>query len=288
MPVGVERSSRETAVDLGLEGRVAIVAGASRGIGKATARELAQEGCHVVLTARTAAALEAAADEITAVAANGVEAVAADMASPDGVARAVAVAQARFGPVTVAVTNMVGWIVDQIVDGQGPDIGSFHNTPSFVFREEFAKHVVSPWLLAHATIPDMTDAGWGRIVNIGSGASREPFPEIPHVWSDTVRPAEAGLLRALAHRLTPHGITVNNALTGAILSERNRDYFTWLAAERHVSFDEAALPVTDRIALKRMGEPAEQAALIAFLCSTRAQHITGQSIPIDGGISRHL
>jgi 3-oxoacyl-[acyl-carrier protein] reductase len=156
------------------------------------------------------------------------------------------------------------------------------------YRDEFRQLFVSSWALAVACLPDMRTAGWGRICNIGSFAAREPVTHLPHALPNVVRPAVAGLHRLMAAREAAHGITVNNILTGGILTERNRSYWTWLAGQRGQTFTEVTAGVDARIPAGRQGEPEEMAALVAFLCSTGAARVTGQSIPVNGGESRHL
>jgi 3-oxoacyl-[acyl-carrier protein] reductase len=273
---------------LGLEGRVAIVSGGSRGIGRAIAEELAQEGARVVLAARTQSNLDDAAAAIDARFPGQVEAVSADMSDVDAVARVVEVARQRFGPVGIAVSNVIGHVIDSSKEGAGPGAGTFLSMSHEHYRDEFTRLLVSAWALARATVPDMKAQLWGRIMNIGSGVAREPTKDLPHVMPNTVRPAVAGMYRIMARRLAADGITVNNILTGSILTERNRSYWVWLANERHQTVDEASSAMTNSIPARRMGEPREMAAVAAFLASDRAARITGQSIPVDGGINHHL
>jgi 3-oxoacyl-[acyl-carrier protein] reductase len=275
-------------VKLGLQGRVAIVSGGSRGIGRAIATELAREGAQVVLAARRQGDLDEAAAAIDALHPGQVDAVSADMTDVDAVHRVVAAANQRFGPVSVAVSNVIGHVIDASKEGKGPGAGTFSTIRPGDYREEFTHLLVSAWALAEATIPDMRRQRWGRILNIGSGVAREPTKDLPHVLPNTVRPAVAGMYRMLARRLAPDGITVNNILTGSILTERNRSYWEWLAKERNQPVAEVRAVMTDGIPARRMGEPREMAALAAFLASDVAGHITGQSIPVDGGINRHL
>jgi 3-oxoacyl-[acyl-carrier protein] reductase len=273
---------------LGLNGKVAVVSGASRGIGRAIATELAREGANVVMAARRPEDLQRAADAIEAERPGQVATVTADMTDPDDVARVVDAAHEQFGPVAIAVSNVIGHVIDAGKEGEGPGAGTFVGMPPAEYRNEFAHLLVSAWALAVRCIPDMKSAGWGRIVNIGSGVAREPTKELPHVLPNTVRPAVAGLYRSLARELAPDGITVNNILTGSILTERNRSYWRWLAGERGQSVEEVTSGVTAGIPARRMGEPDEMAALVGFLVSDRAGRITGQSIPVDGGTNRHL
>lgn len=275
-------------MELELTGRVAIVSGASRGIGRATAERLVAEGCSVVLTGRTERDLDETAAELDGIGAGRVEAVAADMRDGSGVDRVVKTARSRFGPVGIAVSNVIGHVINPEREGDGPGAGFFVSMPSSGYAEEFRSLLVSAWMLARATTPDMKELGWGRIVNVGSIVAREPMTELPHVLPNTVRPAVAGLHRVLAHRLAPHGVTVNNVLTGFILTERNRSYFEWLAGQRGVPVDELIAAATAPIPLRRMGTPDEMAAVISFLCSQRAARVTGQSIPVAGGYTRHL
>ncbi len=275
-------------MDYGLEGKVALVSGGSRGIGRAIARTLVAEGASVMIAARTQSHLDAAASELDALAPGRVDAIAADMTDPAAVERVAAAARARFGPVSIAVSNVIGHVIDAAKEGSGPGAGTFASMPAEEYRREFQHLFVSAWALAHACLPDMRAAKWGRICNIGSGVAREPATELPHVLPNTVRPAVAGMYRMLAARLAGEGITVNNVLTGSILTERNLSYWRWLAEETGSTFDAVTAGFHARIPLRRQGQPEEMAALVAFLCSEQAARVTGQSIPITGGMNRHL
>ncbi|MDT7549780.1 MAG: 3-oxoacyl-[acyl-carrier protein] reductase [Actinomycetota bacterium] len=275
-------------MELGLQGRVAVVSGGSRGIGRAIATRLADEGANVVLAARNQSNLDEAAAAIEADHPGQVAAVTADMTDPQSVRGVIAAANARFGPVSIAVSNVIGHVIDSKKEGAGPAAGTFGTIPHADYREEFTRLLQSAWALADAAIPDMRAQGWGRIVNIGSGVAREPTKDLPHVLPNTVRPAVAGMYRILARRLAAEGVTVNSILTGSILTERNRSYWEWLATERGKPVEEVRSVMTDSIPARRMGEPHELAAVVTFLCSDRGRSITGQSIPVDGGINRHL
>jgi 3-oxoacyl-[acyl-carrier protein] reductase len=275
-------------MDYGLDGRVAVVSGGSRGIGRSIARLLASEGAKVMLAARTRSHLDVACEEIDAVAPGRVDATSADMTDPAEVDGVVETTRQRFGPVGIAVSNVIGHVIDADAEGEGPGAGTFASMPPEEYRREFQHLFISAWALAHACVADMRAAQWGRIINIGSGVAREPTIELPHVLPNTVRPAVAGMYRILAARLAADGITVNNVLTGSILTERNLSYWRWLAQERGSTFDDVTADFHARIPLRRQGQPEEMAALVAFLCSTRAARVTGQSIPVVGGSNRHL
>lgn len=275
-------------MDLGLLGRVAIVSGGSRGIGRAIATQLAHEGARVVLAARTQSHLDEAAAAIDARYPGQVATVSADMSNVDAVRGVVAEANRVFGPVSIAVSNVIGHVIDAGKEGKGPGAGTFTTIMPSDYRDEFTHLFVAAWALADAVVPEMRRQRWGRIINIGSGVAREPTKTLPHVLPNTVRPAVAGLYRMLAKRLAPDGITVNSVLTGSILTERNRSYWEWLAKEQGKSVAEVSAVMTNGIPARRMGEPHEMAAVATFLASERARHITGQAIPVDGGINHHL
>lgn len=275
-------------MDYGITDKVAIVSGGSRGIGRAIAEALVREGAFVVLAARTPSTLDRAAAELDSLAPGRVGSVAADMTDPSDVQRVVDAARDLFGPVGIAISNVIGHVIDSEREGDGPGAGHFASMPAQEYRREFQHLFVSAWALATACLPDMRAQRWGRICNIGSGVAREPATELPHVLPNVVRPAVAGMHRILANRVAGDGITVNNILTGSILTERNLSYWRWLAGETGSTFEQVTAGFNARIPLRRQGEPEEMAALVAFLCSQQAAKITGQSIPVDGGLSRHL
>jgi 3-oxoacyl-[acyl-carrier protein] reductase len=273
-------------MDLGLAGRVAIVSGGSKGIGLATAEALLAEGCRVCIAARSPDTLEAAREELEAGAPGRVIAVQADMTEAAGVGRVVSEARAAFGPIDIAISNVIGHVIEP--DGDGPHAGYFQDVPSAGYRSEFRQLFLSAWYLAREVVPEMKARGWGRICNVGSGVAREPQWELPHILPNTVRPAVAGLYRSLAGELAPFGITVNNILTGSIATRRNLDYFTWLAQERGLELETMLREMYAGFPIPRPGRPEEMARLMVFLCSNQAAAIAGQSIPVSGGRLRHL
>lgn len=273
-------------MELEIKERVAIVSGGSKGIGFATAEALLAAGAKVAITARNAEQLEAARVRLDPQGGGLVIAIAADMTEEAQVASVVEATVEAFGPVGIAVSNVVGHVID--AKEAGPHAGFFEDVPPEGYRLEFKQLLLSAWHLARLVIPGMKAQGWGRIANVGSTVARESRWELPHILPNVVRPAVAALYRGLAADLAPFGVTVNNILTGSIATERNRAYFTWLAAERGVDRDAMLREMYAAGPIQRPGKPEEMAALIAFLCSERGRHISGQSIPVTGGRSRHI
>ncbi len=251
---------------LGIEGRLALVAASSRGLGRAVADELAREGARLVLCARGRDALERAAGEIRDRTGAEVHTVAADLSTEAGVEAAVAVAMEQGGA-EILFTNT-----------GGPPPGPFARHGIEVWRGAVRQNLESVVGLIRGTLPAMERRGWGRIVNCTSVAVKQPVEGL--ILSNSIRAAVTGMARTLANEVAAKGITVNNVLPGFTRTERLDE----LAAGDPEAFArwEAEIP------MGRLGEPAEFAALVAFLCSERAGYLTGTSIPVDGGWVRGL
>lgn len=262
-------------MDLGLEGRVAIVGGASRGLGRAIAAELAAEGAHVALVARDPAALERTRAELAAAASGTLHAIAADVARPGEAARAVAEARTALGPIDILVTNQ-----------GGPPPGSFLSHDAEAWRRAFSLLLDSVVEQVRAALPDMKTRAWGRIITVTSIVVKQPSEGL--ILSNSLRAAVAGLAKSLAGELAPHGITVNNVMPGYTRTERLVDLASDVARRRGMAVDDAYAEWERHIPMGRLGEPRELAALVAFLASARADYITGTSIPVDGGWIRSL
>lgn len=261
-------------MNLGIAGRVALVSGGSRGLGRATAELLAQEGVRVVVAARTRAAIDEAVEQIVA---RGGEAVgvAADMTRAEGVAQAVATARERFGPPDIAIANV-----------HSPPDGEFFEVDEARFLGAFQALTVSIAHLARAVIPAMKERGWGRIVNIASGSAKEPPRELRHILGNTARSSGVTLCKSLANEFGAHGITVNTLGTGLFRTGFMEDYFDRLAAERGIEREEAIAAWSRTVPAGRPGKPEEMAGICAFLCSEWAGYLNGQFILVDGGFAR--
>lgn len=261
-------------MDLGLRGRVALVAAASRGLGRAIAEELASEGASLVLCARGG---ERLGEARAAIAARGVEvhAVVADLATTDGVQRVVQEALGHFGRVDVLVTN-----------AGGPPAGPFeaHDWDTWVRAVDLTLR--SAVELTRAVLPGMKERRWGRILNVTSISVKQPVENL--VLSNSIRAAVTGMARTLATEVAAYGITVNNLLPGWTRTERVDELAQANAVKQGITPEAYRERIASEIPMHRLGEPREFAALAAFLASDRASYITAQSIAVDGGWIRSL
>ncbi len=250
-------------MDLGIGGRVALVLGASRGIGRGIAGSLAREGARVAIASRSVERLEQAAAEIEA----GVACFAADTGDLERMAALPVEVEAALGPVEILVTNT-----------GGPPAGTALGAGLGDWREAYQSLVLAPRVLIEAVLPGMREHGWGRIVNVGSSATREPIPGL--ALSNSHRPGLVGFLKTLAREVAADGVTVNDVASGRFATERlASNWGGWEAMEREAGKDVPA---------GRLGTPEEYGDLVAFLASERAGYITGVSIPIDGGMLRSV
>jgi 3-oxoacyl-[acyl-carrier protein] reductase len=248
-------------MDLGLEGKVALVMGASRGIGRGVAAALAREGARVALASRSQERLDAAAAAIGERAASFV----ADATDLDRLARLPLEVAEALGSVDILVTNT-----------GGPPPGGALDHGSEEWEAAYRSLVLAPRILAGAVVPGMRDAGWGRIVNVGSTTTIEINPALN--LSNAHRMATVGFLKTLAREVAGDGITVNTVATGRFATDR--------LAELGGSLENVEAAARSEVPAGRLGTVEEYGDLVAFLCSQRAAYITGTVIPIDGGLLR--
>lgn len=261
-------------MQLGLEGKTALVCGGSKGLGHACASALANEGAQVVLVARGVEVLESAARSLAAETGAQVIAVAADITTVDGRNRALAaaaqLAHGKHGAFDIVVTN-----------AGGPPAGDFREWDTEVWQKALNANMLSPIELMRATVDGMIERGWGRIINITSTAVKAPSGYLG--LSNGARSGLTGFVAGLARQVAPHGVTINNILPGTFATDRLASNFA--AAAKMAGVDHDTYVESRRLAVpaRRFGQASEFGAACAFLCSTHAGYITGQNLLVDGG-----
>jgi 3-oxoacyl-[acyl-carrier protein] reductase len=262
-------------MDLGLKGKVALVAAASRGLGRAVAEELAAEGASLVLCARGAEALDEACERIERASGVPVLGVAGDVSTADDVSRIVGAGLERFGRVDILVTN-----------AGGPPAGTFDSLSAGDWEAATRLVLTSVLELTRAVLPGMRGRRWGRILNVTSIAVKQPVDNL--MLSNSLRAAVTGFARTLANEVAAEGVTVNNLLPGYTSTERVEELARAVSSRDGVDESDVRARWEAEIPMRRLGEPREFAALAAFLASERASYITGASITVDGGWVRSL
>ncbi len=257
-------------MNLGLTGRAAVVAGSTKGIGRATAIGLAREGARVVVNGRDPKVTEAAARDIATETGAQVFGIAADVATAEGADALVKKAQAALGGVDVLVTN-----------AGGPRPGGFDDLGDADFIAGFELNFLSTVRMIRAVLPHMRKQRWGRIVNLQSTAIKEPVPLV--TLTNSIRPGVTGLAKDLAGHLGESQITVNTVLSGPVMTDRLRTTTAARAKAAGISEEEQWKRYLQLVPLGRFGKPEDVAAMIVFLSSEAAGWITGTVIQVDGG-----
>lgn len=264
-------------MDLGIAGKVAFVSGGSKGIGRATAELFAGEGCRVVITGRDPQGIEEAVAAMRA--AGGTAAgISADMARPDGVKKAIRFATDTFGAPDIVVSNV------HLGAGGAAGEGTFDTLKDEDYMQAFNDLAMSVIYLWREVIPHMKSQRWGRLINIGSAAAKEPPPEIEHLLHNVARAPVVVMNKTLANDLGPFGITVNTVGTGWIMTPSVKRFADELLIGKENI--ENYIQKNFHIPVNRFGQPEEEGALIVFLASQYAGYITGTWIPVDGGLHR--
>ena len=249
-------------MDLGLEGKVALVTGASKGLGRGIAAALAAEGARVAISSRSKERIEAAAGEI------GARAYVYDSTDVDAAPGLLEAVEADLGPVDVLVTNTGG-------PPGGPDPLGFTREQ---WEEAYRTLVLAPMALIEAAVPGMRERGFGRVVGVSSSAVREPISVL--MLSNSHRSALLAAFKTLARDLAGDGVTVNSVLPGRIATDR----IVQMAGSRETA--EAA--AREQVPAGRLGTVEEFAAMACFLCSERASYVTGTAILVDGGLTSSI
>jgi 3-oxoacyl-[acyl-carrier protein] reductase len=250
-----------------LEGRHALVCGGSAGIGRATANALAGLGATVTVLARRAERLHEVVNELPG---SGHGVLVGDLDDHGPLLDAVA----GLAPVHILINNT-----------GGPKGGPLSQAPAEQLRAAFHRHVLAAHQLTQACLPAMTDAGFGRIINVLSTSVREPIPNLG--VSNTIRGAMASWAKSLSRELPP-GITINNVLPGYTDTERLGQLKEGVAGRTGRSVDQVHATWLSNVPEGRLARPEETAGAIAFLCSPAGAYIRGVSLPVDGGRLRGI
>lgn len=257
-------------MDLGIRGKVAMVAAGSKGLGRAAALALAAEGCAVSVCGRSADSLAAVKAELEAL---GVAALAvpADVSKAEDLARWHQATEAALGPVQILVTNT-----------GGPKAATFDGLSDADWADGVDSTLMNVVRLTRLVLPGMKAAQWGRIVHITSLVAKQPYPLL--TISSTLRAGLSGLTRTLALETAAEGITVNALLPGHIMTDRQHHLAAVKSQAEGITVEEHFTRQAATIPAKRIGRPEEAGAVIAFLCSAPASYVTGQSLLVDGGL----
>jgi 3-oxoacyl-[acyl-carrier protein] reductase len=263
-------------MDLGIAGKVALISGGSRGMGRRAGEVLANEGCRVGIVALESDK-ESIDDTVDAIRARGGTAfgVAGNMTVKDDIRRAVEACRSALGPPDILVANV-----------NGPPPGDLEDVTDEQFETAVREMTLSLVYLLRETAPHMKRSGWGRVINMNSIGAKEPTQFPGHVLVNTGRAAAVALAKSLSNEFAQFGITVNSIGTGFIGTDRMYSYWDRMSAQTGRSRDELLKVVTDTIPAGRVGDVDEMAGTIAFLCSSQGGYINGEFINVDGGWHR--
>lgn len=261
-------------MDLGLQGKTALILGGSKGLGRGVADALAGEGVAVAMIARGKEALDKAVAEITARGGRAIG-LSADLADWPTVEAAANHARQQLGPIDILLNNSGGPPPSRVI-GVAPE----------VWEAQFRAMVLVFFRLTDMLLPDMRKRGWGRILNVASESVIQPIPQI--AISNTLRGAVVGWAKTLAGEVARDGVTVNTLLPGAFETDRVLQVQRATSAQQGITIEEVTQRIARGIPVGRMGKPAEFGATAAFLASPLAGYITGSLIRLDGGSIRSV
>jgi 3-oxoacyl-[acyl-carrier protein] reductase len=262
-------------MDLELTGKVAIVGGASKGLGRACAQALAEEGAAVVLCSRSKPDLDKTAQEIRDATGREVLAFPGDLDRPETIRDLVAAAVARFGRLDVLVNN-----------SGGPPLARAHNATEEQWATAVQRSLLFFARMCREALPHLKRSGSGRIINILAATVYNPIPNL--ALSGVTRLGVVAFAKSLADEVGRDGVLVNNVCPGSIMTERMLSNVTSRARELGISLDDALAQRAAETAVGRVGKPEELASLVAFLASSRSSYITGTTMLVDGGLVRSV
>ena len=262
-------------MDLELKDKVAIVGGGSKGLGRACAEVLAQEGAKIAICSRSRADLDKAAQEIRDASGAEVLVFAGDLDKHETIRDLITATVERFGRLDVMVNN-----------SGGPPLARAHNATEEQWATAVQRSLFFFARMSREAVPHLKKQGGGRIINILASTVYQPIPNL--ALSGATRMGVVAFAKSLADEVGRDGILVNNVCPGSILSERMLSNVTSRAKELGISVDDALAQRAAETAVGRIGEPKEMAYLVAFLASGKSSYITGTTILVDGGLVRYL
>ncbi len=246
-------------MDLGIEGRTALITGASAGLGLACAQALAEEGVRVALSSRSAEKLAAAADSV----AGDAVTIPADISDLDERRIMMERAESELGPIDIVIAN-----------GGGPPAGNFASTGFEAYAGAVELNLLPAVDLCKRFVPAMQERGWGRVVAITSTSVREPIDRL--ILSNTARAGLTAFLKTTAREVAGDGVTVNSVQPGLHLTDRLKSVY------------EDPDVLAENVPTRALGDPTDFGRVVAFLCSQHARFVTGQALAVDGGATRSL
>lgn len=262
-------------MDLELKDKVAIIGGASKGLGRACAEVLAQEGAKVVICSRTKADLDQAAQEMRDSTDADVLAFAGDLDQHSTIQALIAATVARFGRLDILVNN-----------SGGPPLARAHNATEEQWATAVQRSLLFFARMSREALPHLKQQGGGRIINILASTVYQPIPNL--ALSGATRMGVVAFAKSLADEVGRDGILVNNVCPGSILTERMLSNVTSRAKELGIPIEDALAQRASETAVGRIGDPKEMAHLVAFLASGKSSYITGTTILVDGGLVRSV
>ena len=262
-------------MDLGIKGKIAIVPASSKGLGKAVALGLAQEGVRLTICSRNKEEILRTAEEIRFQTGSDVLGIQADMSQSQDIKNLVLKTIDKFKTVHILVNN-----------AGGPPFGYLESFSSEDWQKALELNLLSTIILTKEVIPHMKSQGWGRIINMTSIAVKQPLDGL--ILSNTARAGVIGFAKSISNEFAKFNILVNNVCPGRILTDRIIHLANEKANKEKKSFEETIKSMEVDIPLQRIGNPSELANLVVFLSSEKSSYITGSTIQVDGGLVRGL
>ena len=264
-----------SSMELGLRGKIAVIGGASKGLGRACALGLAREGAKLAICSRNPEALGRAAREISEATGAEVLPVPGDLSSYDDIRDLVSRTVSHYGALDVMINN-----------SGGPPAGTAQDTDEDLWEQAVQLSLLFFVRMSREAVPHMRERGGGRIINIFASSVKQPIPNL--VLSAATRMGALGFAKTLADEVARDNILVNNVAPGYLLTDRMMEVIESRASAGGTSTEQAMADLTGTIPMGRVGRPDELANLVVFLASEAASYITGTTIQVDGGVIRSM